>query len=145
MKKYLFILTAYVLILLPSMAESKNDLALPKNIEEELLNLRDPFIPQLPEEKKEIQITQPILPSKVEIPTRPIDREAPQLAPVPVPEQPLPNLTISGLIWNTDRPQAIVNNQIVDIGDHVSDVEVVAINKMGIDVTFNGKTVTIKP
>ncbi len=54
-----------------------------------------------------------------------------------------PSLTITGLIWNTDRPQAIINGKIVDIGDTVSATKIVAIRKNGIDVFFNGKTLTI--
>ncbi len=56
-----------------------------------------------------------------------------------------PKFLITGLIWNTNRPQAIVNNRVVNIGDSVSDATIIAINKTGIDIMFQGTNLTIKP
>jgi len=60
-------------------------------------------------------------------------------------KEPLPKLTVSGIIWNTDRPQAIVNGEIVEIGTTVSKVKITDIRKTGIDVLFDEEIVTIHP
>ena len=58
-------------------------------------------------------------------------------------EIPLPTLAITGIVWNTDRPQAIINGQVADVGDNFQNATVVAIRKNEIDVQFNGKISTI--
>ena len=50
-----------------------------------------------------------------------------------------PNLVIYGLVWNTDLPQAIVNNQVVNIGDKVSGSEITDISAEGVEVLHQGK------
>jgi hypothetical protein len=57
---------------------------------------------------------------------------------------PIPKLTIEGIIWNTYMPQAIVNGQVVRIGDTVSGVKIAKIEKQGITIDYNGETVLIK-
>jgi hypothetical protein len=59
-------------------------------------------------------------------------------------EIPLPKLTIEGIIWNSDMPQAIVDGRVVRIGDVIKNVEIVNIEKKGITVSFNGEKVLIK-
>lgn len=59
------------------------------------------------------------------------------------PEVPLPSLTIQGLIWGGNFPQAIVNNKVVKIGDAVEGAEITSIDKGGITVSFGGKSHTI--
>lgn len=65
--------------------------------------------------------------------------------PVVKQELPLPQLIISGIIWNTNRPQAIINNQVVDIGDEVSSTKIVSIQKSGIELLFDGRLVKLQP
>lgn len=55
-----------------------------------------------------------------------------------------PSLTISGLVWNSDRPQAIVNNQIVGIGDVVAGSEILEIQKTGIGIQYQGQKFIIE-
>lgn len=108
---------------------------------------RNPFLPLLP--KKIIATSPPIkIPKKIEQP-----QPVPTLQTKPEPMEKKPpfalvssQMTITGLIWNSDRPQAIVNGRVVDIGDTISEkVEVVAIRKEGIDVMFEGEQFTLKP
>ena len=54
-----------------------------------------------------------------------------------------PQLKISGLIWNSDRPQAIINNQIVNIGDQIENSTIKQITKTGIVIIFQKKEFTI--
>jgi len=59
-------------------------------------------------------------------------------------ELPLPFLGIQGIIWNTDTPQAIINNQVVKIGDKIENVEIIDIDKQGIKVDYNDEIIFIK-
>ena len=107
---------------------------------------RNPFYPRLPAKvKKEddskafkkdrsVQPKQKIQPKKARIPRK-----------TTPPEKKAPKFVITGLVWNSERPQAIVNAQVVDIGDTISEAQITAIRKTGIDVNFQGKTITIKP
>jgi len=56
----------------------------------------------------------------------------------------LPQFTISGVIWNTERPQAIINNRVVGIGDTVAEARIVAIRKTGIDINYRNTLFTLK-
>ncbi len=58
-------------------------------------------------------------------------------------EIPLPKLTIEGIIWNSDMPQAIVDGKVVRIGDVIKNVEIIDIEKKGIIVNYNGEKVLI--
>ena len=69
------------------------------------------------------------------------DVSQPKLKPVVT----APNLNISGLVWNSNRPQAIINGQVVSIGDTVNDVKIMNIKKTGVEVSYQGVTMTIKP
>ena len=55
----------------------------------------------------------------------------------------LPKFEIKGLIWNTEVPQAIVDNDIVKSGDFVKGVRVVKIEKKGIMVDHQGELVFV--
>jgi hypothetical protein len=66
-------------------------------------------------------------------------------------EEKAPSITITGLVWNSDRPQAIINGKVLSLGDTFMDTqsnEEIKINKIyktGIDVSYRGKTWTITP
>ena len=93
---------------------------------------RDPFEPQIPRPQPEPGALPSGAPQPTQVPQ-------PQTKPKPV----QPQLMISGIIWNSDRPQAIINNQVVDIGNKVNESTIVAINKSGVDVVFDGEKFTI--
>lgn len=57
----------------------------------------------------------------------------------------MPSLKVTGLVWNTDQPRAIINGQIVGIGDMVQDVKILNISKDSIEILFDGKTTAIHP
>ena len=54
-----------------------------------------------------------------------------------------PKLEISGIVWNTERPQAIINGKVVAIGDKVSDSEIIAIDKTGVEILYQGQKFNI--
>lgn len=122
----------------------------------EMLSERNPFTPQVPQEDVQTRRVEPIKPVKIEAPVVPPSpavraEGAPVLPPrpadvrrLPAPEEPLPNMNISGLVWNTDRPQAIINGQIIGMGDIISGVKIIDIQKTGITVLFRNKTSTLK-
>lgn len=93
-------------------------------------DIQDPFTPQIPKE------TKPILPINTTMPT-----------PTGIPEQetPVPQFIVSGMIWNSKKPAAIVNDQVVAIGDQISNWSVTQITKDGINMTFEQQNLWIKP
>lgn len=110
--------------------------------------LRNPFkswlpkieeiIEKLPEPTK-IEVTQPEPVAKPHVPV--IQPPQEQIAePVQAP----PELTINGVVWGTERPQAIINNQVVSIGDTIENSKIVDIHPDGVDVIFSNKLFTIK-
>lgn len=105
---------------------------------ESFQTLPNPFVPQLPR-PKEVALPQP--PAQPNVPPTlfiPPENRQPYPDPTPVQEPP-PSLTVQGLIWNSKRPQAIINNQVVDIGDTVQEAKVLAIEKFKIRVLYRGK------
>lgn len=54
-------------------------------------------------------------------------------------KEPLPALTVQGVIWGGNLPQAIINNKVVKIGDTQEGVSIVDINKNGVIVFFKGR------
>ncbi len=108
-----------------------------------LKQLRNPFEPQIPKP----EIIEPVEEAVPEPEPEPIIKE--QL-PLYQPEEKIPPPTpdayvITGLVWNTDRPQAVVNGKIVDIGDRLDYWEVVDINKTGIELSYREQNYVVKP
>ena len=131
--------------------------------EERLLTIKNPFIPQLPvkpkppevpiklEPKIEPKITQPpvVKPEPVAMPVKmpeppPKPPQPQQIEQVKPPEIiPVPQITVTGIVWNSDRPQAIINGKIVNQGDTILDIEITEIQKDFIKGQFHGRTITI--
>lgn len=152
MKKRTHLIIACILMTSSLICSAEESAINFNKIDMDALTKQNPFKPQLPEEKK--------ITSK---PTRPTGRKTgtrkPTLTHKPTgskrttsvqeidqqaPEK--PSITLTGLVWNTDRPQAIANGIIVDVGDTIDDkFQVVSIRKTGIDVHYKGKTTTITP
>lgn len=103
-----------------------------------LRNLRNPFIPQLPVPKTadEIPVEQGQVQPDIPFPG-PESAAAPEIVK--------PSFSISGLVWNTNMPQAILNGEVVGIGDVVESWTISDITNEGVEVTFQNKTFKIKP
>ena len=86
------------------------------NIEYKAAGLRDPF--EGPSVKK----------------SEYVERAAEQK----VSRMPLPNLIIQGLIWGGGIPQAIINDNVVKVGDTMQGAKILSIAKDGVTVLFEG-------
>jgi len=127
---------------------------------------RNPFVPQIPLEllEQETPIEDTTVnpsPKTTETPTStpqtPNSTPLPTTGPIIEKEKPIvgnPALIISGILWNSKRPQAIVNGNIIEIGDKMFSVptdkgetipqlEFVSISKEGVSVTYKDKTVVL--
>ena len=58
--------------------------------------------------------------------------------------KPLPNLNVQGVLWKSERPQAIINGQVLGLGDYVEGVRILKIKREGITVEHGGNPVFIK-
>lgn len=111
--------------------------ALPEE-ERVALSLKNPFLPQIPREPK-IE-TPPQQQARTAAPSG-----APQAPAQSLPKQLPPQFVVSGLVWNTKRPQAIINGQIVSIGDRVNAWSVESISRDGIQVRLGAEIMLLKP
>ena len=76
----------------------------------------------------------------------PIPEEHIEPAPVQEPVKPTPpTLTLNGIVWDTDRPQAIINDQVLSQGDTIEGAKIVSIRKSGINLVFEDVNFTLKP
>jgi Tfp pilus assembly protein PilP len=82
-------------------------------------SLRDPFMVPGEEEEKEEKV---------------------QAAQEQAAAKPLPSLTVQGIIWGSNIPQAIINNTVVRVGDSIAEVKIVRIDKEGVEVFYSGRT-----
>ena len=56
---------------------------------------------------------------------------------------PVPDLKISGVVWAAPKPQAIIDGEVVGIGDTVKGAKVIAIRKSGVDLSIQGRTFAV--
>jgi len=101
--------------------------------------IRNPFIPVFPELRQAEERNRPIhTPS---LPTVPL----PTLSDSSPPKKARPSFKIQGLVWNTKKPQAIINDQVFNIGDAIDSWTITAIGKSGISVSSENITFVIEP
>jgi hypothetical protein len=62
---------------------------------------------------------------------------------VPKVEKPLPSFTVQGIFWGGKFPQAIIDDQVVKVGDTIKEARIVDITREGITVSFDDKIHTI--
>lgn len=122
--------------------------------------IRNPFLPQLPEKPViEDTLTHTAQqPSGQGQTTTRRDPDQPRQNPKSTPGQtdvgttppappppPKPNFRVTGILWNSPRPQAIINGQVIDIGDVVDGYRIESIHPAGIEVSIRGVTMTVEP
>lgn len=93
--------------------------------------LKNPFEPALPQKSVEM------VPVELKKPG------APAALPPLEPAITAPALSISGVVWNTDQPQAIINNTIVAVGGTIDGATVLKIERTGVEIFYQGKYFTI--
>ncbi len=55
-----------------------------------------------------------------------------------------PPLVITGMVWNARKPSAIVDGQLVGVGDVVNEAEIVAIERQSIRVRYHQQEFVIE-
>ena len=58
-------------------------------------------------------------------------------------ETPMPTLVVQGVVWGTSLPQAIINGQVMKIGDTIEKARIIDITKDGVVIFFGGREHTI--
>ncbi|MBF0523456.1 MAG: hypothetical protein HQL24_10450 [Candidatus Omnitrophica bacterium] len=154
---YILILFAGLLLLCTN---SRAQSALTTTMNRNETDIPNPFVPKLPIETPLEDIPKPL-------PSQPIVNknaqeekqftekkkiEPPQNSKKTAPEkETAPNLTITGIIWDTDKPQAIINDRVVTIGstffesNNAREIKILKIHKTGIEISCNNKIWTITP
>lgn len=57
---------------------------------------------------------------------------------LPKPEFDLSKLKVQGIVWGGRSPQAIINGQVLSVGDLIEGAQIVSIEKKGITLSFVG-------
>ena len=96
---------------------------------EATLTFKNPFISVLPKKQAEEASTQ--APREISIP----EIHEPEVKP--------PELVITGLVWNTPKPQAIINAKVVSIGDSIEEATIMSIHSQSVEIDVHGKRFTI--
>ncbi|MDD2654432.1 MAG: hypothetical protein PHI86_04940 [Candidatus Omnitrophica bacterium] len=86
------------------------------------VSYRDPFMPEIRKEEKKKGEN---LPQGVQ--------EAP------------PEFVVQGMIWSSDNPQAIIDGQVLRLGDDIKEAKIIDISKEGVKFLYRGKIITAKP
>ena len=59
-------------------------------------------------------------------------------------EPQLPSLTLQGILWGVEKPQAIINRRIVSVGDAIEQAQVQAVTPQGVRLLFNGRELLLE-
>lgn len=137
----------YLFLLAPCVhAQEQEEETMFSKLKSRLSLVDNPFKPLLPK-KEEPKVEDPVIPKGPEDPndgrggpTR-IDPIGPTEPEISIPG--LPQITIEGIIWNSDRPQAIVNGKVLDIGGTILQIHIKEIQKDQIKGLFYGKPVLL--
>jgi hypothetical protein len=60
------------------------------------------------------------------------------VTPTAAPPPSFPSLRLQGLVWNTVMPQAVVDGEVIVVGDVVQGATVKSINKLGVGFELHG-------
>jgi len=99
---------------------------------------KDPFaVPSLLAERfRQLELKR----QREEMATAPVLVEQGRLPVEPL----LPSLRLQAVLWGTDRPQAIIDRQVVSVGDVVQGMKILRISQEGVSVSFGKKEVVYK-
>ena len=133
------------------------------NVEDSIRSLDDPFDVQtrapgivelflkgLAEIKKQLEPQEKPVQAKI---VEPVDA-VPVVPPVPLPlpkqDEPvkkkleIPQLKVTGIVYDTEVPQAIINGKVVGVGAVVDGVSILKIQKGRVDARYEGTDITLK-
>src|SRR5437879_3335830 len=124
-----FLLILWILLFFSSMIEAKGGKLSSLDFNLDIYSNNNPFQSKLPV-KKELVVKPP------EIPIKPKNDQDLQIPATAITKKELPELKwkITGIVWNSNRPQAIINDRVVDVGDSVDNAKITAIRKAELDV-----------
>jgi hypothetical protein len=103
-----------------------------------LSQLKNPFAVQIPAGKMEGQAVH-----AVARPSLPVPAVVKTQTPPPKPFV-APKLKVSGVLWAGPKPQAIIDDRVVGIGDVVQDAKVAAIRKGEVEFNTHGNNFIVK-
>jgi len=61
------------------------------------------------------------------------------------PSSPSPQVVVQGLIWGGERPQAVINGEVYDVGDTIEGARIVSISGTGVTMDVAGSTLHVAP
>ncbi len=103
-------------------AKAPQETVVRPKVEYQAEGLRDPF--QMPISDKAVQ----------EETTQAPEREIPP-----------PSLSVQGVIWGGNFPQAIINNRVLKLGDTIEGARIVSIDKNVVIIFFQGRQYNLAP
>jgi len=118
---------------------------------QELEEMKDPFVAPFLKKNEEqtvvnppkpVVVVQPVKPPVVQVVVPKKPEPSPNPVAVVVPKEAeftFGNMQLNGVIWNTDLPQAIINDRIVSVGQGLNGAKITAITKEGLEVVHKGK------
>ena len=133
------ILSIVCLCVMAAVAGSADEEALP-----DLSSVKDPFLMPFSPSVKPV-VENPVVGNPVVAP-RAVAMPGSGIPQVPaiLPKAALPPLRVQGIIWGGDKPSAIINDTVVEVGDTVNGVVVKSIQKGGINVAFQGENFNVR-
>lgn len=57
----------------------------------------------------------------------------------------LNRLNITGIIWDTDLPLAIINGKVYKVGDEILGAKILGIDRRGVLLDYEGETYLLRP
>lgn len=146
MNKFKIIIIILLTFFMPVIGAAETDIAMPFD-SLDFSSIRDPFRSQLPQKKAHVIDEVGTIPDAGNT-----DQQETGEVVLAIPtivenieEINLPEVSISGVVWNTNRPQAIINGTVVNVGDQLTEITIVAIQKEQINVRYQGIDFTIIP
>jgi hypothetical protein len=137
-------------------SEAQKSVGPVESMEDAINALIDPFLSKMPKPEQKIIPVEPVkIAPPVEIPPKPLEPvynprpfEPAELPPA-LPQPPLspettPEFILTGIIYNTIKPQAIINGTVVYVGDIVLDGKVVSIEKGVVKILYKTNILNVK-
>ena len=107
-----------------------------KLIKDFLSNPKNPFLSVIPKIKPIVLPPPPVV-KKVEVKKEP--PPPPPLNMAKVSQE----FKLSGFVWGSEKPQAIINEQVVNVGDTIKKAKVISISKKGVRIFYMGENIIL--